>query len=144
MRARILTTLAGLGLMLALGGCGMFLSGAQPMTPPSISNLQIEPSRMRFTGGQATVNVEVRDDNGVRAVNLVLTAPDGSRSSLAMDSTGQDVYRATITLPPNLAGNTQQYQVSVEAEDIFGVRAQSSPVTIEVEAISLPPDAPPI
>ncbi|GIV21180.1 MAG: hypothetical protein KatS3mg023_2931 [Armatimonadota bacterium] len=144
MRARILTTLAGLGLMLALGGCGMFLSGAQPMTPPSISNLQIEPSRMRFTGGQATVNVEVRDDNGVRAVTLVLVAPDDSRSSLAMDSVGQDVYRATITLPPNLTGNARQYQVSIEAEDIFGVRAQSSPMTLEVEALALPPGEPPI
>ncbi|GIV15753.1 MAG: hypothetical protein KatS3mg022_1188 [Armatimonadota bacterium] len=144
MRARILTTLAGLGMMLGLSGCGMFLSGAQPMTPPSISNLQIEPSRMRFTGGQAAVNVEVRDDNGVRTVTLVLVAPDGSRSSLAMDSTGQDVYRTSITLPPNLTANIQQYQVSVEAEDIFGVRAQSSPMTLEVEALSLPPGEPPI
>jgi uncharacterized protein (DUF58 family) len=144
MRVRPLATIAALGSMLALSGCGMFLSGAQPMTPPSISNLQIEPSRMRFVGGQATVHVEVRDDNGVRAVNLSLIAPDGSRSSLAMDSVGQDVYRATITLPPNLTGNVQQYQVSIEAEDIFGVRAQSSPMPLEVEALALPPGEPPI
>ncbi len=144
MRRRILIAAFALALSLSVGGCGMFLSGAQPMTPPSIGALQIEPSRMRFTGGQATVSVEVRDDNGVRSVTLVVVAPDGSRSSLAMDSGGQDLYRATITLSPNLSGNSQRYQISVEAEDIFGVRAQSSPQSLEVEALSLPPDIPPI
>ncbi|MGC8783250.1 MAG: hypothetical protein ACP5RN_02525 [Armatimonadota bacterium] len=141
---RILTAPFVLALSLSLGGCGMFLSGAQPMTPPSIGFLQIEPSRMRFTGGQATVSAEVRDDNGVRSVTLVVVAPDGSRSSLAMDSAGQDIYRATITLSPNLTANAQRYQVSIEAEDLFGVRTQSSPITIEVEALSLPPGEPPI
>lgn len=141
---RILTAPFVLALSLSLSGCGMFLSGAQPMTPPGIGSLQIEPSRMRFTGGQATVSAEVRDDNGVRSVTLVVVAPDGSRSSLAMDSTGQDVYRATITVSPNLSGTPQQYQISVEAEDIFGVRAQSSPQSLEVEALSMPPGEPPI
>ncbi|GBC95716.1 hypothetical protein HRbin16_01509 [bacterium HR16] len=144
MRRRILMAPFALALSLSLGGCGMFLSGAQPMTPPSIGSLQIEPSRMRFTGGQATASVEVRDDNGVRAVILVVVAPDGSRSSLTMDSAGQDIYRATITLSPNLSGTPQQYRVSVEAEDIFGVRAQSSPQLLEVEALSMPPGEPPI
>ncbi|MDW8320419.1 MAG: hypothetical protein RMM08_03555 [Armatimonadota bacterium] len=144
MRTRILTVLLGLGAVLALSACGMFLSGAQPMTPPSIASLQIEPSRMRFTGGQATIRVEVRDDNGVRAVTLVVVAPDGSRSSLAMDNAGQDSYRAAITLPPNLSGTARQYQLWVEAEDIFGVRAQSTAQSLEVEAIALPPGEPPI
>lgn len=133
-----------LALSLSVGGCGMFLSGAQPMTPPGIGALQIEPSRMRFMGGQATVSVEVRDDNGVRAVTLIVIAPDGSRSSLTMNSAGQDTYRASITLPPNLSANPQRYQISVEAEDIFGVRAQSSLQWLEVEALSMPPGEPPI
>ncbi len=133
-----------LALSLSLGGCGMFLSGAQPMTPPSIGALQIEPSRMRFMGGQATVSVEVRDDNGVRSVTLVVIAPDGSRSSLSMDTVGQDTYLATLLLSPNLSGATQQYQLSVEAEDIFGIRAQSNTQSLEVEGLSLPPQEPPI
>ncbi|MDW8320748.1 MAG: hypothetical protein RMM08_05255, partial [Armatimonadota bacterium] len=103
------------GLALSLSGCGMFQSGAQPMTPPDIGTLQIEPSRVRFTGGKATISVQVRDDNGVRAVTLVVVAPDNSRSSLAMDSAGQDSYRAAITLPPNLSGSPRQYQLWVEA-----------------------------
>lgn len=144
MRRRILIVPFVLALSVSLSGCGMFLSGAQPMTPPGIGSLQIEPSRLRFTGGQATVSAEVRDDNGVRSVMLVVVAPDGSRSSLAMGSAGQDIYRATITLSPNLSGTPQQYQISVEAEDIFGVRAQSSLRSLEVEALLLPPEAPPI
>lgn len=144
MKRRILIAPLVLAVLLSLGGCGMFLSGAQPMTPPSIGSLQIEPSRMRFTGGQATVNVEVRDDNGVRAVTLVIVAPDNSRSSLAMDNVGQDTYRASITLPPNLSAGLQRYQLFVEAEDIFGIRAQSSPQMLEVESLSLPPGEPPI
>lgn len=141
---RLLVAPFALALSLSLGGCGMFLSGAQPMTPPSIGALQIEPSRMRFMGGQATVSAEVRDDNGLRAVTLVVIAPDGSRSSLSMDAVGQDTYRSSITLPPNLSGGTKQYQVSVEAEDIFGIRAQSSTQSLEVEGLSLPPEEPPI
>lgn len=144
MNRRIVKAALVLGLPLTMGGCGMFLSGAQPMTPPSIGALQIEPSRMRFTGGQATVNVEVRDDDGVRAVALIVVAPDGSRSSLTMDTVGQNIYRASVTLPPNLSGNTQQYQLSVEAEDIFGVRAQGTAQPLEVEGLSLPPGEPPI
>jgi hypothetical protein len=122
----------------------MFLSGVQPMTPPSISNLQVEPTRLRFTGGQATVSAQVRDDNGVRSVALIVVAPDGSRSSLPMDSVGQDIFRATLTVSPNISANVQRYQLSVEAEDIFGIRTQSNPLTLEVEALALPPGQPPI
>jgi hypothetical protein len=145
MRKRLLGLLMLLATAVGLTGCGgMFLSGAQPMTPPSISNLQLEPTRLRFTGGQVTVSVQVRDDNGVRAVTLLVVAPDGARSSVAMDSEGQDIFRATLNLSPNIGTNVQRYQLTVEAEDIFGIRAQSSPLMLEVEGLELPPGEPPI
>jgi len=144
MQRPILAALLTLGIGLTLSRCGMFLSGVQPMTPPSISNLQVEPTRLRFTGGQATVSAQVRDDNGVRSVALIVVAPDGPRSSLPMDSVGQDIFRATLTVSPNISANVQRYQLSVEAEDIFGIRTQSNPLTLEVEALALPPGQPPI
>lgn len=145
MPSRFVIGLLGSVALLSTVGCGgMFQSGATPLTPPVISALQVEPLRLRFTGGQITVSVSVRDDEGLRTVNLVVISPDGSRSSLPMVAAGQDIFRATATLLANPSGNSQSYQVFVEAEDRVGVRAQSATQVVEVESLSLPPGAPPI
>ncbi|MEJ5252449.1 MAG: hypothetical protein HPY54_14795 [Chthonomonadetes bacterium] len=144
MKRRMAVVLGAAGILLTLAGCGMFLSGAQPLTPPVISNLQIQPSRLRFFGGQVTLSVNVSDQEGVRSVVLEVQKPDGSTSSVAMEAAGADTYRATVNLPPNVGASTQQYGFVVRAEDMFGVTARSDPAVLEVEGISLPPGAPPI
>lgn len=144
MRRRIALVLGAAGIMLTLAGCGMFLSGAQPLTPPVISNLQIQPSRLRFFGGQVTLSVNVSDQEGVRSVVLEVQKPDGSTSSVAMEAAVADTYRATVDLPANVGTSSQQYRFIVQAEDMFGVKASSDPVVLEVEGVSLPPGAPPI
>lgn len=142
---RVATLLLAIATILGIAGCGgMFLSGATPLTPPTIGVLQAEPTRLRFHGGQVALTVEVHDADGLQEVVLWVILPDGSRSPLPMNGAGQDRYRATVTLPPNLTANPQQYQVFVEAKDRFGVSAQSSPQILIVEPIALPPSTPPI
>lgn len=140
----IVLVLSAVGTAVALAGCGMFLSGAQPLTPPAISNVQIQPTRLRFSGGQVILTADVRDSSGVRAVTLAIQNPDGSTTTVAMEPAGADAYRATVSLPLNVSASTQRYSFVVNAENVFGVKSQSTVTTLEVEGVSFPPDTPPI
>ncbi|MEM2356061.1 MAG: hypothetical protein QXO00_07095 [Candidatus Bathyarchaeia archaeon] len=66
MRRRMIAILLTIWLLSVLFGCG---GGAPPdTTPPTISDVQVNPTSLRFFGGQVTISVQVEDPSGVDKV----------------------------------------------------------------------------
>jgi hypothetical protein len=131
-----LLIVAGASVIACGGGGGG--GGLADTTPPSIGAIAVSPSLL--TGGaQAQIRVEVADaQSGVQLVTAVVTYPDNSQASVALQSSGGATYTGVFTAQWTLT-SISQARVVVQAIDNAGNRANREQA---VRAVAAPP-APP-
>jgi len=116
----------------------MCIRDSADTAPPSIGAIAVSPSLL--TGGaQAQIRVEVADaQSGVQLVTAVVTYPDNSQASVALQSSGGATYTGVFTAQWTLT-SISQARVVVQAIDNAGNRANREQA---VRAVAAPP-APP-
>jgi len=131
-----LLIVAGASVIACGGGGGG--GGPADTAPPSIGAIAVSPSLL--TGGaQAQIRVEVADaQSGVQLVTAVVTYPDNSQASVALQSSGGATYTGVFTAQWTLT-SISQARVVVQAIDNAGNRANREQA---VRAVAAPP-APP-
>ncbi len=134
------------GLFGMVAGCGG--GGPSDTTPPTISDVQVSPTQLRFTGGEVTVSAKVSDPSGVAEVWAEVQKPDGTKERVAMSLAGE-VYRVAITVAANTRsdGQGQTYRVWVRGKDRRGNETPppgepTGGVAFTVPAPMKPPDIP--
>ncbi len=132
-------------LLIACGGGGR---APADLVPPTVSNVQVTPNRLPFTGGTVRVSATVTDPSGVSSVWVQVRGPDGSERSIALTNAGGSVYQGELTLGPATTpdGQDAEYRVWVLARDARGnTTARSGPgLAIIVTAPNNPPIPPSI
>jgi len=107
------------------GGGGRPPSEEQPpppsvdRTPPEISNLQVNPTKLRFVGGEVTISAVVKDPSGVERVWAVVQKPDGASMQVSLSPADGDNYRGTLQVESNTRndGKSLVYRVWLRARD---------------------------
>ncbi len=125
-----------------LDGC---VGGRGETAPPTISDVQVSPTQLRFVGGEVTVSAKVSDPSGVTEVWAEVQKPDGTKEQVAMSLAGE-VYRGTIRATANTRsdGQEQVYRVWVRGKDGRGNETPTPGVPTEGIAFSvLAPKKPP-
>ncbi len=149
-----------LGLLLVLlWGCGGGVvsesptdgeGGGAPLdtTPPSISDVQVAPSQLRFAGGEVTISAQVSDPSGVAEVWAEVQKPNGTKEQVEMSSVG-GVYQGRYQIGMNTSndGREQAYRVWIRARDRQGNETPSpgvpsTGVVVTVQAPMSPPSQP--
>ena len=125
--------------VIACSGGGGGGNGAADTTPPVIGAVAVSPSLLTV-GVQGQIEAEVLDlQSGVQAVAAVVTYPDNTQASIALQPTGNGArYRGAFKAQwtPN---SVSQARVEVQATDSAGNRATREQT---VQAVAQPP-APP-
>jgi hypothetical protein len=148
-----------LAVMVVLSGCirGCNGGGEQPLppsedrTPPKISEYQVNPTKLRFWGGEVTVSAVVNDPSGVERVWAIVQKPDGTSMEVSLSPAGGDSYRGTVQVGSNTRddGESLVYRVWLRARDRNGNETPQPGVpaeglTVEVTAPLNPPQKPPL
>ena len=142
-----------LAVMTIVNGCGG--GGGQPSpppvdrTPPEISNLQVNPTKLRFVGGEVTISAVVRDPSGVERVWAVVQKPDNTTMEVSLSLVGSDRYEGKFNAESNTRDDGQPltYRVWLRARDKKGNETPQPGVpteglTVEVTAPLNPPPKP--
>lgn len=93
--------------------------------PPTITDVQVNPTNLRFTGGEVTISAQVSDSSGVAEVWAEVQKPNqkpnGEMEKVTMSLTG-NVYQGTIKAGANTRndGQGETYKVWVRAKDAKG------------------------
>jgi hypothetical protein len=118
-------------------------------TPPKISEYQINPTKLRFWGGEVTVSAVVNDPSGVERAWAVVQKPDGTSMEVSLSPAGGDSYRGTVQVGSNTRddGKSLVYRVWLRARDRKGNETPQPGVpaeglTVEVTAPLNPPQKP--
>ncbi|MCS7272545.1 MAG: hypothetical protein NZ550_00160 [Fimbriimonadales bacterium] len=122
------------------GGGGNASSPPNPPTadtnPPTISNLQVQPSLLT-AGSSATIQATVGDDrSGVATVLAMITYPDSRQESIGL-SLAQGVYQGTFVA--RWDGRAGRIRVLLRAADQAGNLAERETT---VNAAGTPPSPP--
>jgi len=146
-----------LAVMFVVNGCGGGGGEGQPpppsedKMPPEISNLDANPKKLRFVGGEVTISAVVRDPSGVERVWAVVQKPDGTSMEVSLSPAGGDNYRGTVQVGSNTRddGESLVYRVWLRARDRNGNETPQPGVpaeglTVEVTAPLNPPQKPPL
>lgn len=144
---RILAILS-VGFTIGLWGCGGG-GGAPDTNPPTIVNVQVEPTKLtRFTGGEVTISAQVSDPSGVAIVWAEVQKPNGAMEKVTMSLTG-NVYQGTIKAGANTRndGQDETYKVWVRAKDAKGNETPEpgeppGGISFTVPALIPPPERP--
>jgi hypothetical protein len=88
--------------------------------PPVISNTNVTPTSLTYTGGNVTVSANVNDDIGQVEVYVDVTFPGGSYGSQAMIGNGPtpDAFTAVVELPANPTTEPIEWTFTVRARDL--------------------------
>ena len=85
-------------------GFVIWLCGCPPppgdTIPPTITDVQVNPTNLRFTGGEVTISAQVNDPSGVTEVWGVVQKPDGTKERVMMNLSGS-VYQGTMMAGAN-------------------------------------------
>ena len=145
-------------LLLAIVGCGG--GGGGDKTPPSISDVQVNPASLRFSGGKVTITAQVSDSSGVARVWAEVEKPSGERVEVTMNLLGGErtkvmmnlaggIYQCEFEPSPNIRndGQAETYKVWVRARDTKGNETPAPGFPVEgvsftVQAPSKPPEQP--
>jgi hypothetical protein len=138
--AVVLSCLPGCG-----GGGGGGGGGAGVAAGPAISNAQILPATWSSGGGNATIQVDASDPNGVATVTATVTAPGGTTTTRLTQSSGSAHYTGQYTVPANqtVGGPAQVYSVVISATNAAGEGSSATAVEFVVPAPTQPPAPPP-
>lgn len=146
---RIWSVASVAGLVILLCGCPNGNGAPADIIPPTISNVQVDPTNLpRFTGGEVNIFAQVNDSSGVAEVWAEVQKPDGTKQRVAMSLVG-NVYQGKLTVGANTRndGQAETYIVWVRARDTKGNQTPepgvpSSGVFFTVPAPMTPPDKP--
>ncbi len=119
------------GLFGMVAGCGG--GGPSDTTPPTISDVQVNPSSLIEPDRQVTVQAKVTDNrSGVQSVVARVSYPDGATEEKAMERQQADQSKYSVTFTARWdtdkvgADPTQWFvRVTVQARDRAGNQAQS-------------------
>ncbi len=118
------------------GGAEVPPAQVQDTTPPSISNVSIDPTTIQKEGCGApntfTIRATVTDASGVGNVVYEMQGPGGQGGEYYLQPAGGDQYQAT---GGPLAGDTGSWSVSIRAVDMSNNVSQAGPWTIQVMCI---------
>ncbi len=130
--------LAFLGLVAV--GCG---GGGGDTTPPEISDVEVNPSSLRFGGGEVAISARVSDPSGIEGVWAEVRKPDGTTEQVGMSLSG-GVYRGIFRAGANTRSDerAEEYRLRVRARDGRGNEGLSAEVVFTVQAPSQPPRPP--
>jgi hypothetical protein len=130
-------------------GAWTFIVQVQDTTPPKISSPQVNPTKLRFTGGEVTISAVVSDPSGVERAWAVVRKPDGTSMEVSLSPAGGDSYKGTFKVESNIRNDGQSliYRIWLKARDKKGNETPqpgvpSEGLTVEVTA-PLPPQKPP-
>ncbi len=78
---------------------------------------KVNPTNLRFSGGQVTISAKVKDPSGVKKVWAEVQKPSGEKVEVEM--IGSSVYQGTFEANPNTRndGQAETYKVRVRAMD---------------------------
>jgi hypothetical protein len=118
---------------IGVGNCDFTVAGSGgggDTTPPALNNCQITPGSRGSSGGPFTIQVDASDPGFVVEVTAIVGGPSTDGAPAPNGSNGQVVtlsriagtlqegtYRGVFNAPPNTAGVTQIYSVTVSAMD---------------------------
>jgi len=127
-------------------GCGGGGGGPSDTTPPSITDVQINPSSLIEPGRQVTVQAKVTDEgSGVQSVSVLVNYPDGTEKIETMSApAGSNTFSVSFVAQWNAGevgtDSTQWVVIKVQAKDWAGNQAESSESRIRAAASPpLPP-----
>ena len=121
--------------------CGSVTVNADTQ-PPVLSNPQANPAQLPQGGGSSTLSVNATDDQGVSTVIAVVTAPDGSQSTVTLvrNTTGDlTQYTGIFTAPAGPVGTPATYTLRFIATDTSGNAAAINGPNITVGTDTLAP-----
>jgi hypothetical protein len=106
---------------LALAPVGAYAQG-EIDTPPTVTNVNAQPSSLPSEGGLVTIFADANDDNGgISQVQAQITGPFGGPEIVLMDFTGVgQTYSGSLTIPGNFTESPMNYTILVQAIDING------------------------
>ncbi len=149
MQGRIFLFVSMLTVMVfVLLGCtgNRFVQG--DLHPPRISDVQVNPTSLRFSGGQVTISAKVEDSSGIAEVWAEVQKPDGTKERVVMNLVG-GVYQGTVMAAANTRndGQVETYEVRVRARDAKGNETPEpgeppGGISFIVQAPMKPPDEP--
>ena len=120
------------------------------LQPPRISDVQVNPTSLRFFGGQVTISAQVEDPSRVDKVWAEVQRPSGEKVEVEMHPmVRSSIYQGTFEANPNTRndGQAEIYKVWVRAKDGKGneTPAPGEPetgITLTVPAPIPPPERP--
>jgi len=123
-------------------GCGGGGGGPSDTTPPSITDVQVNPSSLIEPGRQVTVQAKVTDEgSGVQSVSVLVSYPDGNKTEIMLAPAGSNIFSVTFTAQwkANEVGtdSTQWVVIKVQAKDRAGNQTESS--ESRIRAVASPP-----
>lgn len=138
-----------LGLIYVLYGCvGKCFVHESDNKPPSINDVQVNPTSLRFIGGQITISAKVIDSSGIAEVWANVEKPDGMKEQVIMSQV-DGVYQGTMRVRANTRndGQVEVYKVWVRAKDLKGNETPEpgepvGGISFSVSAPEPPPEAP--
>jgi hypothetical protein len=130
--------------LILLAGCG---GGGGPLdtAPPTISDIQVNPTQLRFIGGEVTVSAVASDPSGVSKVWMIVQKPEGEKKVVELKLVNSR-YEGKYTAEPNLRndGKEVKYLIWLFAKDANG--NETHPPGVPEGGVSfsvLPPISPP-
>ncbi len=94
-------------------------------TPPSISNVRVEPSTLPSDGGRVTIWADVTDNVAVSTVQAQVRKPDGNIDNVGMSRESGNTYRGTYNAPANNSTEDRRYDVRITATDTSNNQADT-------------------
>ncbi len=126
-------------LVALLAGCGGGGGGGGSIVGPTISNIQVFPQGLGFTGGTVQVTADVTSSRAITSVQVQAIGPTTITSP--MTQTTGATYVGTVQLPANNGSANVTYQIKVLAEDAGG--GKSSATSSSSVVVSSPDNPPP-
>ncbi len=125
-------------------GCGGGGGGPSDTMPPSITDVQINPSSLIEPGRQVTVQAKVTDEgSGVQSVSVLVSYPDGTEKTETMSApAGSNTFSVSFTAQwdaSKVGTDSTQWvvKIKVQAKDRTGNQAESS--ESRIRAVASPP-----
>ena len=105
---------------------------------------EVSVSEIRYVGGTIDVDVDVYGSVPANSLEVWLTDPASSVTSLGMAVKNGDTYSFNYTVPANtnLDGSTESYSLRLLVRDGDGNTLRDANVDVSVPAMQLPPDPP--
>lgn len=117
-RSLLLALLGGMLLLAAPAAAEEEEPGADT-TPPVITNSQLSPGILPYTGGNSQISVEIIDETELHMVTAQVFGSDGTYQAIALYQGDGNTFYGTLEAPANFSDGTVSYSVEVQAYDAF-------------------------